>query len=242
MGAKFRYLCLLIFLVGGVQLSAQKVQFGIYAGPNFGGPIPRTLNPDSSSGTPLLSFTGGPAIRIELNKKWSLQAELNFAGKGADYSQWYHRDTLVLLELIPGRIDTVPSYYRADINGKMRLGYLDIPLLVNFHPNERMRFGLGLQPSFLVSGQDTGTVQVKIGDGTLFPDEFQQFDNIDDMNRFGLGLSLQASYSFPFGLELGLKADRALIKLYKDGFFERRGFEDNPMYHTQFAFRLGWWW
>ena len=148
----------------------------------------------------------------------------------------------MLLELIPGRIDTVPSYYRADINGRMRLGYIDIPLLVNFHPTERMRIGLGLQPSLLIAGRDTGTVQVQIGDGTLFPDEYQQYDNYADMKSFALALGLQASYSFPFGLELGIKVDRSLTRQYEKGFFEKRGFDENPMYQTQFAFRVGWWW
>lgn len=226
-------------LLAGFHLPAQSLEWGVRAGLLAGGPIPVISNPDSSSG----SLGLGPSVALHLSwqatDKWSLCAELGYAYRGADYSQLYRRDTSVVLELIPGFYDTIPSFYYADVNGTMKLHYLELPVFARFAATERWRAQGGLVPAFLLGGEDAGDARIQIGEGGIFNDTIVGFNNLSQINRFDLAAFAGMAYVFPAGWWIEFRGQRSLIRLYQPGFLAARGFPDQRLYHTQFYLGLG---
>lgn len=224
-------------LVG--QISAQNVHFGLRAGILGGGPIPNESNPDSSSG----SLGVGPSFAVrasfDIGEKWSLHSELGYAFRGATYAQLYRKDTMVTLELIPNVFDTVPSFYYADVNGKMNLHYLELPLFFQYHATQRLRAQGGILPAFLLGGSDKGTAEIQIGEGGVFDDTTTVFNNIGEMNTFDFGVFAGVSYVLPAGFWVEFRGSRSLTRLYQKGFLANRGFENTRLYHTQFYLGVG---
>jgi Outer membrane protein beta-barrel domain len=215
-------------------------QWGLRAGGMYGGPIPAESDPDSSSGKAAFGPSGGAFVSYALSERWRLQVGLDYALKGAQYQQLLRNDTLMPLQILPGVTDTVPTFYYADVQGKMSLHYLDLPLLVQWRATKRMWLQFGPYGSALLGGKDAGTIDIQIGDGTIFPDTTTAFDNIGEIRRIDFGLCLGGSYELDNGLFVEMRAQRSLRGLYRKGFLSSQGLAEIPLYHTQFYLGLGW--
>ncbi len=215
-------------------------QFGLRAGVMLGGPIPAESDPDSSSGNLSVGPSGGAFVQYRLSERWQLQLGLAYAYKGASYQQLYRNDTLMPLQIFPGLVDTVPTYYYADASGKMTLHYLDLPLLVKWRAAKGMWVQAGPYCSLLLGGKDAGSADIQIGDGLLFPDTTITFDNIGEIRRLDAGFCLGGSYELDNGLFFEMRAQRSIRGLYRKGFLSSQGLPEIPLYHTQFYVGLGW--
>jgi len=212
----------------------EALDFGARLGLLYGGPIPSTaLNPDSSSGSPGLGPSFAVSAHYALSKKWHLTAELGYAYKGVEYGQLVRQDTMVTLELLPGIVDTVPSFYFADVNGSMKLHYLEIPLMVEFHPNDWMRIKAGFNSALLLGGEDAGTAEIQIGDGGVFQDTTITYENIDGINRLDGGIVLGGGVELPSGWWIEVRGYRSLRNLYKPGYLASQGVREAQLYQTQ---------
>jgi Outer membrane protein beta-barrel domain len=232
--------CSGILLLGATAVGQSPWQWGLRGGVILGGPIPATSDPDSSSGKLAVGPSGGAFVSYQLADRWRLQAGLAYAFKGATYQQLYRNDTLMPLELFPGVVDTVPTYYYADANGKMGLHYIDLPVLVQWRAAKHMWVQAGPYFSALLGGKDVGTVDIQIGNGQLFPDTTTVFNNIGEMRRLDLGLCLGGSFELENGFFIELRAQRSLRGLYRKGFLSSQGLPEIPLYHTQFYAGVGW--
>lgn len=233
----------LVMLLCGCLAVAGRAQWqlGARLGITYGGAIPTESDPDSSSGSGRLL----PALRFsvarDLGERFRLEAGLTASLRGATYGQLYRNDTLMPLEIFPGVTDTVPTYYLADARGRMDLAYLEMPLLLHWRPTRRMEVFAGPYLGCLVRGQDVGTVQIQIGDGTLFPDTTVRYDNIGAIHRLDHGFCLGGSFVLVEGLHIECMAQRSTRGLYRRGFLASQGLPEVPLYHTQFAVALQLW-
>ncbi|HEX2898490.1 MAG TPA: outer membrane beta-barrel protein [Bacteroidia bacterium] len=230
---------LVFFLANG--LAAQSAwHWGIRGGMMLGGPVPSKSNPDSSSGKLAVGPSAGIFLERSMSERWRIHAGIAYAYKGATYQQLYRNDTLMALEIFPGVVDTVPTFYYADVNGKMALHYLDLPILAEWRATKRMWLQGGLYLGALLGGKDAGDIQIQIGDGQLFPDTSTTFDNIQEIQRLDWGLALGGRYEWEQGPFIEFRAQRSLRGLYRKGFLASQGLDEIALYHTQFYFGLGW--
>lgn len=234
------FLLLSAVALAGNTLAQSPWQFGMRAGAMLGGPIPAESNPDSTDGSVLVGPAGGAFLAYGAGSRWRFELGLHYAMKGATYHQLYRNDTLMPLEIFPGTVDTVPTYYYADVNGRMRLHYIDLPLTAQFCLTKRAWLHLGGNASVLLGGKDAGTADIQIGDGTVFPDTVLIFDNIGEIRRLDAGLALGGSYELPMGLGFEFRAQRSLVGLYRKGFMASQGLEEIPLYQTQFCIGIRW--
>jgi hypothetical protein len=188
----------------------------------------------------MLGPMAGFSVNYQLKEKWRLSGGLGYAMKGASYWQDMRRDTMMPLEILPGVTDTVPTYYIAEVEGQMRLHYLEIPVSIQYVFGPHSWLTAGIYGGVLLAGKDVGTSQIQIGDGTLFPDTTLVFDNFPEMNRLDLGFSLGGGYAFESGLFIEMKAQRSIRGVYRKGFLSSQGLVEIPLYHTQFCMSLGW--
>ena len=224
----------------GQAMGQSPWQWGLRGGVILGGPIPAQSNPDSSSGNLAIGPSGGLFVSYNLAERWRLQVGVAYAFKGATYQQLYRNDTMMPLQILPGVLDTVPTYYYADASGKMSLHYIDLPILVQWRATRHAWVQFGPYLSGLIGGKDVGKADIQIGDGLLFPDTTITFDNIGEIRRLDMGLCLGGSYELDNGLFFEMRAQRSLRGLYRKGFLSSQGLPDIPLYHTQFFVGLGW--
>jgi hypothetical protein len=107
----------------------------------------------------------------------------------------------------------VPSYYTAYVDGKMRLHYIDIPLLIGYR-FWKIQMLLGPYVSFLLAGKDSGTVQVVIGSGGVFDDYYEDFDNYPALRKAEVGIMLGSSAPIYKNLGIEIKVTRSFCTLY----------------------------
>ena len=231
----------MVMFLGAMPLFSQSTwSLGIRGGVMLGGPIPAESDPDSTDGSLAIGPSGGVFLRKEIAPRWQLQAGVNYAFKGATYHQLYRSDTMMAVEIFPGFTDTVPTYFYADVNGKMGLHYLDIPIQARWNIKGGSWLSFGGYVSALLGGKDAGTVDIQIGHGTFFPDTTTAFDNIAEIRRMDAGLVIGGTFELKQGLLFEISAQRSLRGLYRKGFLASQGLPEIPLYQTQFYFGLGW--
>ena len=220
---------------------AQDLDYGLRLGGLFGGPIATNVPPDSSEGTPAWGPSGAVWVSYPVTERLRLRAELGYAWKGASYGLTLRQDTNVVIEFLPGVQDTVPSFYVADIAGRMALHYVELPVLLQYAVGWGITADAGVNVAYLVAGQDTGRARIQIGEGGVFEDVVEPFDNYPtELNRLDVGVLAGMSYGFDLGLELQLRGYRSLRDLYRKGFFDEQGLPGNRNFHTQFYLGAGW--
>lgn len=218
---------LIVFLFKLGNGFAQDIE--IAAGISYGGPIPVEVV-DSTSGKPLLGMTVGLSFSFPINESFSFIPGLYYSFRGLDYSQSFTRDTLYTVEL-NGTSGQVPSYYTAYVNGKMRLHYIDIPLLIGYRIG-KFQIMLGPYFSILVAGRDAGNVRVVIGAGGFFEDYKEDFNNYPALRTMEHGFMLGSKFPIYKKLGLEMKVSRSFFTLYNLNKLTDNGQDIVKMYNT----------
>lgn len=206
---------------------AQNINIG--AGISFGGPIPVEVI-DSSSGQPLIGTVFSLSVTFPLNKRLSFTPGLNYSFRGLDYSQSFTRDTLYTV-VIKGISGQVPSFYTAYVQGKMRLHYIDIPLLFGYRV-WKFQLMFGPYVSVLLAGKDAGHVRVVIGSGGFYDDYHENFSNYHALRKIEQGFVLGSVTPICNNLSLEMKISRSLFTLYNLNKLEDMGQGLVKMYNT----------
>jgi len=201
-----------IFIVFLIELGngfAQDIHIG--AGISYGGPIPVEIV-DSTSGKPLIGAIAGLSFSFPINDRFSFIPGLYYSYRGLDYSQSFTRDTLytVVINETSGK---VPSFYTAYVNGRMRLHYVDIPLLIGYRL-WKFQIMFGPYVSVLLAGKDAGNVRVVIGSGGFFDDYHEDYDNYPALRKMEQGLMLGSYAAIYRNLSIEMKATRSFFTLY----------------------------
>lgn len=221
--------------------SQDDFSIGARVGILYGGPIPNQFDPDSTDGNPGIGPSLALTFKYQLSPKVRLIAEVGYALKSVEYGRLFRKDTLVPIELLPGVQDTVPSFYYADVAGSMGLHYLEIPVMVEYALSNRILVRGGINSAILLGGEDVGSAEIQIGEGGIFEDTTVVFDNINDIKRLDLGLTLGGVFQIGKGWYAEIRGYRSLRDLYKKGFLARQGLGDIKLYQTQGYLSLGYW-
>ncbi len=155
--------------------NAQKVNFGIKGGVN----IYNIHNSNSIDYNPVVGFHAGGLVHIHLSKLFALQPEIFYSTGGANYKN--------------GPFDT-----------RYNLGYINVPVLVQYMFLNGLRLQAGPQLGFLVSAKSkTGDIK-------------QDFKN--DLNTVDFGLATGASYLVPnTGFGFDARVNFGLTDINKEG-------------------------
>lgn len=205
-----RLILLILFLLCGIGYGiTQDINIG--AGLSYGGPIPTEVV-DSTSGHPLIGSVVGLSFSFPISDRFSFIPGLYYSFHGLDYSQSYTRDTLYTV-VINGTSGKVPSFYTAYVNGKMRLHYIDIPLLIGYHIR-KFQIIVGPYISVRLAGKDAGNVRVVIGSGGFFDDYKEDFNNYPAIRKMEQGIMLGSNVPIYRNLSIEMKASRSFFTLY----------------------------
>ncbi len=117
----------------------QEFSVGIVTGINFGGPVGKV---DSAEGQPALGFESGLYGVYKISDRIALKPMLYYTRKGASYNKSYTRDTIVEVE-IQGTTGSVPTFYDAEVAGKVVLHYLEFPFLISYENKKRFFIEFG---------------------------------------------------------------------------------------------------
>lgn len=155
--------------------NAQKVSFGIKGGVN----IYNIHNSNTIDYNPVVGFHAGALAHIHLDKRFALQPEIFYSTSGANYKN--------------GPFDT-----------RYNLGYISVPVLLQYMFNNGLRLQAGPQLGFLVSAKSkTGDIK-------------QDFKN--DLNTVDFSLSTGASYLVPnTGFGFDARFNLGLSDINKEG-------------------------
>lgn len=224
---------LIVFLFSLEHGFPQDIDIG--AGINYGGPIP-VETVDSTSGQPLIGAMAGLSFTIPMGERFSFVPGLYYSFHGLNYSQSFTRDTLFTV-IINGTSGEVPSFYTAYVNGRMRLHYIDIPLLAGYRI---WKFQLLFGPyfSFLLGGKDAGDVRVVIGSGGFYDDYTEEYDNYKALRKMEVGGMVGSKTPIYRKLSIEMKVSRSLMTLYDLDKLPDLGQGIVKMYNTYFQVGL----
>lgn len=226
-------LLFIVFLFNLGNSFAQDINIG--AGISYGGPIPTEVV-DSTSGKPLVGAIAGLSFSFRINERFSFMPGLYYSFHGLDYSQSFTRDTLITV-VFNGISGEVPSFYTAYVNGKMRLHYIDIPLLIGYRI---WKFQLMFGPyiSVLLAGKDAGNVRVVIGSGGVLDDYNEEINNYPAIRKMEQGLMLGSNVPIYKKLSIEMTVSRSFFTLYNLDKLEDNGQGTVKMYNTYFQMGL----
>ena len=184
-------------LFGGLftQANAQELSLGVKGGLNIS-KVTNTIFNDVNTRASI--YLGGFA-RVAFDENWSVQPELFFSGQGFKYN-----------------VPILGEY-------KVRLNYINLPVMVQYHLIPEFYLEAGPQLGFMVSSK------TKHGGTTV--DIQNQTKGID----FGLGFGL--GYDFDFGLGIGARYNFGLADVYQSDESQKNSVAQFGLYYTLGKFK-----
>lgn len=197
---------------------AQESRVGIKAGVG----LSNLTGNDANNFNNRFGFQAGIMADIKLTSLLAFHPELLYSQKGA-------------------KIEGSGSYanggvlYAVSQSGKLRLNYLDLPLLLRLKAAGAF-FELGPQVGLLLSRQLDNTATTEItyagGTGSSFTTQNVSNSSTDGARKLDIGYVLGVGYRLPQGLELGLRYNGGLAKLAE-------GDSAPKIYNSVFQFQVG---
>lgn len=180
-------LFLLAFLAFAfLSSNAQKAKFGIKAGVNIANFTGDTGSLGSLSSR--MGFAGGVFAEVNLGSKFTLQPELLYSSQGT-------KSQMVV------NIDGT-NY---DVTTKIKISYINIPIMVKYYPDKKFSLELGPQIGFLTSAN----ADVSVLGSTVGVDVKDTFESID------IGMNVGAGYDFTKNISAGFRYNLGLANIAK---------------------------
>jgi hypothetical protein len=161
-------LILVTFMISLFAFSQEKIVFGVKAGVNLSG-----FHTKNGTSSDLVGFNIGGIAKMDLNKTFGLQTELNFNSKGGIY----------FLPMTP-------------FNPSIRLTYINVPVIIQTHISKKFNFEFGPEFGFLLNqkaelnGESIEINEVSSFDLNINAGLSYEFENgILIQSRYGYGLS-----------------------------------------------------
>lgn len=165
-------------------VNAQNITIGAKSGLNFAGITGENADELRPSGRTSIHIGG--TLEVEIFDSFSIQAELLYSGQG----------------------------YSVELGGgdyKVKLDYINLPLLLRYHVEDDLFVEVGPQVGFLISAKSFYSP----------PDSPDINTDIRDMmNVTDIGLNLGVGYKLDSGLNFGIRYSRGITNTYDglDGF------------------------
>jgi hypothetical protein len=154
----------ILFITNSV-LSQNKITYGVKAGVNLTG-----FRTDNGTNSDLIGINIGGVAKMDLNKTFGLQGELNLNSKGGIY-----------------------RFPLTSNNPEIKLTYINLPILLKTHITRKFNFEIGPEFGFLV-GQ-----KAKVNGDTFEIDDVSSFDmniNAGLSYEFEKGIFIQGRYGY----------------------------------------------
>ncbi|MGY5847540.1 porin family protein [Salegentibacter sp. HM20] len=190
---KFGLICILFLWISGGML-AQEISFGAKGGvnfANFGGDDADEINTESLTG-----FHLGLLALWKFSEKFAFQPEVLYSSQGAKVSESFFDE----------------DFGNMNVDVKLKLDYISVPLMLKFFPIEGLSLELGPQLSFLVDSEAEADVQ-----GENF-----SVDIKDETNSFDFSGAVGLSYNLPMGLFFQGRYIMGFTDVYEDSDIRNR--------------------
>lgn len=220
-----KHFSIALFLLFALNARAQ-FSMGVNAGVNYGGPIGKV----EGTGKPIPGFIGGAAFNYKISQKWQLAAMLLYSFRGAEYAQTSTSDSTVYVTINQQQVP-VTAKYTSNIKGKIKLHYIDLPLLASYFITKHATIDFGPLLSYAVAGSDKGTNDIVFVENGVFNQKVE-YNNYAEINKLDYAVSLGGTYHTKYGLNFALRASRGFRSVYKNGFFSSRGVTETGLYNT----------
>jgi hypothetical protein len=159
---------------------AQEVKFGVKAGVNFS-----SLTGDVEDVSASTGLHVGGLVELKLTDKFSIQPEVLYSMQGAEESETYS-------ETVFGTTVT----YKEE--AKIKLGYINVPIVAKYYVTEGLSLELGPQIGFLVNAESEYTSSAS--GGGMSESESETIDIKDSTKSVDFGLVGGVAYDLPMGL------------------------------------------
>jgi len=162
-------------------MNAQEVSFGAKAGLNIA-----NLSGDVEDTESLMGLHVGAFAEINFSERFSFQPELLYSMQGAKMEE---------------------SELGVTMESKLKLGYINLPLMVKFYAAENFFLEAGPQVGFLMSAKSEW--ETSGGGASLSGDE----DVKDDFKSIDFGLNFGLGYNFTENLSVGARYNLGLSNI-----------------------------
>jgi hypothetical protein len=160
-----RFLLIPLLLLSLTCFAQEKITYGVKIGANLTG-----FHTDNGTNSDLTGINLGGIAKMELNKTFGLQGELNLNSKGGIY-----------------------RFPMTVLNPEIKLTYLNLPIILKTHITRKFNFEFGPEFGLLLDQK------AKLSDETIDIDEVPTFDfnlNIGLSYEFEKGFFIQGRYGY----------------------------------------------
>ncbi|ESU22929.1 hypothetical protein FEDK69T_17080 [Flavobacterium enshiense DK69] len=165
--------------------SGGKIRFGMKGGMNVA-----TLTGDEEDTKSLIGVHVGGFVECRVNDKFAIQPELLFSMQGTKYEY--------------SEFDGFDTY---DVEEKLKLNYLNIPIMVKYYATEKFNIEAGPQVGFLLSAKDEYDVSSSFGSAS-------GEENVKDfVKSVDFGLNLGVGFDFTDNIFAGARYNFGLSNI-----------------------------
>ena len=186
-----------VAVMGFMTSQAQDVKFGAKAGLNMS-----TLTGDAEDAKMMIGAHLGGFAEIKLSDKFAFQPELLYSMQGAKTESSY------------SETDFGYTYIETE-ETKLKLGYLNLPLMAKYFATDKLYLEAGPQVGFLVSAKydsDYSYVVIDDSDGSIFDSESgsESGDYKDFVKSVDFGFNFGLGYEFTENMFAGARYNLGL--------------------------------
>ncbi len=189
----------LIALVFGKKISNDKLEMGLFVGPQ-GGILTGTSTLRPAIGLAIGAYTD---VKLDKNNHWSFINYFVFKSPMGGVQLPFDQSVYP---------DLNPDISTNNIDIERRLTYIDISPTLRYHFNVSWSLGLGAMIGFRLKATDTYHDPIKGGD------LMYKYTVTDYTNLFNAGIAIDAEYIFMHGkgLRLSARIEQGFINIYKE--------------------------
>lgn len=189
----------------------QSIDWGLKAGVNIGALIAPIE--EGSSGQPQLGPLVGITTDFPLSEKIGIEAVLQYVRSGVKFQSSLPKQDTMWTITVSGVDFLVPATYRAEVDGQMRIDYVDFPLSFYYQLSKRMRISTGPRMAYLLNKKFEGSSDVIVGDTGIFDQFIEEFEESALLKDFDLGWTLGGQYQLHSKLALDFKIESGFLPL-----------------------------
>lgn len=223
-----------------IAISSFGQDFGVRFGVLASTAIPTKID-SGSTGNIIPTFSVGASSYLWRNKRFGVLLDVIYAQKSASYTSYIGRIDTSLWVDFSGTQVFLDTHIEGPVRGKSTLEYLDIPLQFAYFPTKGLSIMAGPMFSPLISGRDTGTAHIFVGNDPKNPynEIDQKFDNFPYIRERDWGLTAGIAYQFRFGLFMDVRVQRHFRTLYRNELFSDNNRKVTKAYQTGFTLGIG---
>lgn len=196
-----------------------KIEVGLSLGLNVG--VVYGPNEDGGTGSPAIGPSTGISLNSVINDRWSMKSKVLYSFTGLNFQQFVDRvDYPTEIEPSPGLFVEVPLSYTADVDGKINLHYIEIPISFLYSFNEKIGLQFGPRVAFLAKGVLKGNANATVGttaNGEGLPVPPESFDEGNQLKFFDAGLTIGGNYKFSEKMSLNVDISTGLTAVNFQG-------------------------